>query len=63
MARLFSANDEMTQTSATFTHAYQEAGTYTPEFTVTDENGNSAKVSATVVVDAADDENDDEDEA
>lgn len=63
MARLMSANDEMTQSSATFTHAYQEAGTYTPEFTVTDEEGNSAKVSATVVVDDADDEGDDEDEA
>lgn len=49
MARLMSS-DEMTQSSASFTHTYHEPGTYTPEFTVTDEEGNSAKVSATVVV-------------
>lgn len=43
--------DERIQTSATFTHTYDEAGTYTPEFTVTDENGNSVtKQGETVVV-------------
>jgi hypothetical protein len=38
------------QTSSTFTHAYQTAGTYTPKFTVTDDTGHSESVSATVVV-------------
>jgi PKD repeat protein len=41
---------EMTQSSATFTHSYAEAGTYKPKFTVTDEDGNKASVSASVVV-------------
>lgn len=40
----------MTQASATFTHRYAAAGTYHPKFTVTDDNGNSASVSASVVV-------------
>lgn len=39
-----------TQSSATFTHSYVEAGTYHPKFTVTDEDGNKASVSASVVV-------------
>jgi len=39
-----------TQTSSTFTHAYDTAGTYTPKFTVTDDTGHSESVSATVVV-------------
>ena len=39
-----------TQTSSTFTHAYDKAGTYTPKFTVTDSSGHSESVSATVVV-------------
>jgi len=39
-----------TQTSSTFTHAYQTAGTYAPKFTVTDSSGHSESVSATVVV-------------
>lgn len=38
------------QTSSTFTHAYQSAGTYSPKFTVTDDSGHSESVSATVVV-------------
>jgi hypothetical protein len=38
------------QTSATFTHAYQRSGTYTPTFTVSDDAGHSASVSASVVV-------------
>lgn len=38
------------QTSSTFTHAYQSAGTYTPKFTITDDSGHSESVSATVVV-------------
>ncbi|MDB5188084.1 MAG: hypothetical protein JWO50_604 [Candidatus Kaiserbacteria bacterium] len=38
------------QTSATFTHAYSRSGIYTPMFTVTDDNGRSATVSATVNV-------------
>ncbi len=38
------------QTSATFTHAYQHTGTYTPTFTVTDDAGHTATVSAGVVV-------------
>jgi len=39
-----------TQTSSTFTHAYQTAGTYHPTFTVKDSSGHSESVSATVVV-------------
>lgn len=39
-----------TQSSATFTHSYVEAGTYHPKFTVTDEDGNKSSVSASVVV-------------
>lgn len=39
-----------TQSSATFTHSYVEAGTYHPKFTVTDEKGNKASVSASVIV-------------
>ncbi len=41
---------DTTQSSATLTHAYTSAGTYHPKFTVTDENGRSASVSASVVV-------------
>lgn len=43
----------MTQSSATFTHAYQTEGTYKPKFTVTDEEGNTASVGASVVVKGA----------
>ncbi len=39
-----------TQSSATFTHVYNQAGTYQPTFTVSDSNGNSATASASVVV-------------
>jgi peptidoglycan hydrolase-like protein with peptidoglycan-binding domain len=38
------------QSSATFSHAYARAGTFTPTFTVTDDNGHSATTSATVMV-------------
>ena len=38
------------QTSATFTHAYETAGMYKPKFTVTDDSGKSATVSASIVV-------------
>ncbi len=45
-----SLSGEMAQSSATFTHSYAAAGTYYPKFTVTDENGKKASVSASVVV-------------
>jgi len=38
------------QSSATFTHAYSQAGTYTAVFTVSDDNGNSSTVSSTITV-------------
>lgn len=50
MAAMRSLSGEMTQSSATFTHSYAAAGTYYPKFTVTDEDGNKASVSASVVV-------------
>ena len=37
-------------TTATFSHAYQSPGTYTPQFTVTDDNGHSVTASASVVI-------------
>lgn len=49
-AAMRSLSGEMTQSSATFTHSYSAAGTYYPKFTVTDEDGNKASVSASVVV-------------
>jgi PKD repeat protein len=49
-ARRSLSAEAMTQTSATFTHTYTQAGTYKPTFTVSDGEGNSSKVSATVVV-------------
>lgn len=42
--------ETMTQSSATFTHVYHDEGAYKPKFTVTDEQGNTADVSASVVV-------------
>jgi hypothetical protein len=42
--------DTVTQASATFTHAYDAAGTFKPKFTVTDEQGNTESVGASVVV-------------
>ena len=60
MARLMATDDSMTQASAEFTHSYENAGTYYPKFTVTDENGNSASVSASVIVVANDSDQDDE---
>lgn len=53
--RLMSASDEMTQASATFTHTYESEGTYYPKFTVTDEQGHSASVSASVTVEDEED--------
>lgn len=47
---LRSPQSEMTQSSATFTHSYASPGTYYPKFTVTDEEGNKASVSASVIV-------------
>ncbi len=38
------------ETNASFTHAYSHAGTFTPVFTVTDDAGHSATVSATVTI-------------
>lgn len=38
------------QTSATFTHSYDTAGTYQPKFTITDDSGHSTSASATVRV-------------
>ncbi|HVX91125.1 MAG TPA: IPT/TIG domain-containing protein, partial [Candidatus Paceibacterota bacterium] len=43
-------NSDTTQASATFTHVYDSAGTYGPKFTVTDDDGHSASVSASVLV-------------
>lgn len=40
----------MTQSSATFTHEYDSAGTYHPTFTVTDAKGHTASKSSTVTV-------------
>lgn len=45
--------EAMTQSSATFTHVYHTEGTFKPKFTVTDEQGNTASVGASVVVEAA----------
>ncbi len=38
------------ETTATFTHTYRSTGTYTPRFTITDDNGHSVTTSASVVV-------------
>ena len=38
------------ESSATFTHAYQISGTYTPTFTVTNDSGQSATVRSTINV-------------
>lgn len=51
MARAFSAiMPNMTQTSATFTHAYDAAGSYQPKFTITDDTGHTVSTSASVRV-------------
>ncbi|MFZ1988013.1 MAG: peptidoglycan-binding protein [Minisyncoccia bacterium] len=50
--RMMAASLETTQSSATFTHAYAKADTYTPTFTVSDDYGHSATVSASVIVTA-----------
>ena len=54
MARLMMSDDSMTQASATFTHTYNNEGTYYPTFTVTDEEGHTASVGASVVVEETD---------
>jgi len=38
------------QTSATFTHVYNQSGTYTPTFTVSDDSGHTTTASARVTV-------------
>ena len=40
----------MVQNTATFTHIYNSAGTYTPIFYVTDDRGQQAKTSMTIVI-------------
>jgi peptidoglycan hydrolase-like protein with peptidoglycan-binding domain len=45
-----SVSSQSIQSSATVTHTYTRAGTYTPVFTVTNDAGQSATVSSTVVV-------------
>lgn len=50
--RGLAATDTETQSSATFSHAYQTAGTYHPTFTVTDEQGNTTSASVSVIVTA-----------
>lgn len=47
-ARFFSM-EEKTQSSATFTHTYASEGTYTPRFTVTDDEGNTVSEDAATV--------------
>lgn len=49
---------ERTQSSATFSHTYDEEGTYTPRFTVTDEDGNTVSESAVSVTVSDEDEED-----
>jgi hypothetical protein len=44
------ANQATTQSSATFTHVYQNTGSYAPMFTVSDDSGHSSTVSASVIV-------------
>ncbi len=52
LLRLFSAAEEV-QSTSTFTHTYHTPGTYQPEFTVTDSEGNTVtKLAAPVVVGA-----------
>ncbi|MDB5266078.1 MAG: hypothetical protein JWM39_791 [Parcubacteria group bacterium] len=43
---------QTTQTSATFTHAYDAAGSYQPTFTITDDAGDTTSTSASVQVTA-----------
>ncbi|MFA7309702.1 MAG: peptidoglycan-binding protein [Candidatus Paceibacterota bacterium] len=47
---IMAPRDTTIQTSASFTHAYQRPGVYTPVFTVTDDAGHSATVSSTVTI-------------
>ncbi|MDB5189805.1 MAG: hypothetical protein JWN49_131 [Parcubacteria group bacterium] len=59
------ASSVSTQTSSTFTHAYQTAGKYQPKFTISDDAGHSQSVSASVVVraDTSGDTNDNDDDS
>ena len=49
-ASIMSPGPQSVQTSATFTHAYQHSGTYTPVFTVSDDTGASVSTSNTITV-------------
>jgi peptidoglycan hydrolase-like protein with peptidoglycan-binding domain len=44
------ASSPVSQSSATFMHAYTQAGTYTAVFTVSDDSGQSSTVSSTITV-------------
>ena len=51
--RMMRASEGAVQSSASFTHVYEDAGTYTPTFTVTDEDGRTVtKAAASVTVSA-----------
>ena len=47
--RMMLASETATQASASFTHVYTSAGTYTPEFTVTDQEGRTVTKAAVAV--------------
>lgn len=51
--RMMLASEDAVQSSASFTHTYENAGIYTPTFTVTDEEGRTVtKAAASVTVSA-----------
>jgi hypothetical protein len=49
-AAMMAPQPSQVQSSATFTHAYSQSGTYTATFTVTDDSGAAATVQSTVTV-------------
>jgi peptidoglycan hydrolase-like protein with peptidoglycan-binding domain len=49
-ASIVAPQQTSTQTSATFTHAYQHSGSFTPIFMVTDDSGHTVSASNTIVV-------------